>query len=440
MIFLLRSLYTVLLHIAAPFVLLRLLWKSRLQPGYRRRIGERFGFVTPVPEGVAVWVHAVSVGETLAAVPLIEALVARHGEGRVWVTTTTPTGSERVAAALKGRVRHSYAPYDLPWAVALFLARVRPQRVVIMETELWPNLFRACARRGIPLVIANGRLSRRSFRGYMRLRLFFADVLGDCAAIGAQSGPDARRFHALGASRVHAVGNIKFDVNPPAAQIERGRELRARLGESRPVWIAASTHPGEEGAALAAHRQVLVQHPDAVLILVPRHPQRFAELQRTLAASGLRVTARSAIGDTGAANDLRHTQLLFGDSMGEMFMYLAAADLAFVGGSLADIGGHNVLEPAALALPVLFGPHMSNFAAARLLLLGASAAIEVRDGADLEKQVVALLGDAVQRRAMGLAAAAAVTANRGARERLLELIERQRLSDPSCNDASRQVP
>ncbi len=420
-----RVLYTVLLHIAAPFVLLRLLWKSRKQIEYRRRIGERFGFVRRARDGVAVWVHAVSVGETLAAAPFIEALIARHGEGRVWVTTTTPTGSERAVAAFGQRVRHSYAPYDLPFAVWLFLWLVKPQRVVIMETELWPNLFHACARRELPLVIANARLSQRSFRGYSFLHGFFESVLCNCTVIAAQSAADAERFRALGApaKRVQAIGNIKLDIEPPAAQVEQGQALRLRLGRTRPVWIAASTHAGEEEAALAAHRRVLARYSEAALILVPRHPQRFPELWKWLTLSRLRLAPRSAIGAAGAPGDLRDVQILFGDSMGEMFTYLAASDIAFVGGSLAAIGGHNVLEPAALKLPVLFGPHMSNFVSARELLLTANAALEVADANALAEAVIALLADPERRARMGTAAEAAIAANRGALQRLLALLD-----------------
>ena len=421
---LLRLVYALLLYLAAPFVLLRLLWKSRLQPAYRRRIGERFG-VVPRSDGVAVWVHAVSVGETLAAVPLIEALIGRHGERRVWVTTTTPTGSERVLAAFGTRVHHSYVPYDLPDAVARFLTRVRPQRALIMETELWPTLFRACAQRGIPLMIANGRLSVRSFRGYGRFRSFFAEVLNDCAIIAAQSAADRERFLALGtaASKVADAGNIKFDVDPPMARLVQGRELRCRLGTQRPVWIAASTHPGEESAAVRAHQRVLQRFADAALILVPRHPQRFDEVLRSLQGSGLQVSTRSALADAGTPDELAGVQWLFGDSMGEMFMYLAMADVAFVGGSLVPIGGHNVLEPAAIGLPVLFGPHMSNFVAARDLLLQAGAAQQVVDADGLASALIRLFADAEQRRSMGQAGEAAVTANRGAKQRLLDLIE-----------------
>ncbi|MBL6749625.1 MAG: lipid IV(A) 3-deoxy-D-manno-octulosonic acid transferase [Nevskia sp.] len=418
-----RALYTLLLHLAVPFVLLRLLWKSRRQPEYRRRIGERFGRVPPADGGTAVWVHAVSVGETLAALPLIERLVERHGAGRVWVTTTTPTGSERVRAALGGRVRHSYAPYDLPQAVAHFLERVRPRQVVVMETEIWPNLYRAVRRRGVPLVMANARLSPRSFRGYARWRRSIAGVLADCTRIAAQSAADAARFEQLGAPAVSVMGNIKFDLAVPPAQRERGRALRARLGAGRPVWAAASTHEGEEAAALAAHRELLARWPDAALILVPRHPQRFDEVARLVEKSGLRLARRSA-GEPEPG-----TQVFLGDSMGEMFAYLAAADTAFVGGSLAPVGGHNVLEPAALGLPVLFGPHMHNFAAARELLLQAGAAYAVDGAATLAQRLGELFEAPALRARMGAAGSEAVAANRGAVERLLALLEQTALAD-----------
>jgi 3-deoxy-D-manno-octulosonic-acid transferase len=414
-----RLLYNVLLHLLTPLVLLRLLWKSRLQPEYRRRIGERFGVVAPAADGVAVWVHAVSVGESLAALPLIEALIRQHGAGRVWVTTTTPTGSERVSAALGGRVRHSYAPYDLPGSVARFLARAQPRQVVIMETELWPNLFRAIRRRGIPLLLANARLSPRSLRGYGRVRRSIAGVLADCSEIAAQSQADAERFRSLGAPRVSVMGNIKFDLSVPEPQRRLGAEMREALGTARPVWIAASTHEGEESAALEAHRQLLLQLPDAELILVPRHPQRFADVARLLNASGLSWSPRSR----GMPD--RRCQVYLGDSMGEMFAYFAAADLAFVGGSLVPVGGHNLLEPAALGLPVLFGPHLHNFVAARDLLLQQGAAVAIGDAPGLSAELKALFADPARRARMGLAGKSAVEANRGALQTLLGLLERQ---------------
>lgn len=420
--------YTLLLHAATPFVLMRLWWKGRELPAYRERVGERFGRVPAPGETIEVWVHAVSVGETLAAQPLIEALIARHGPGRVWITTTTPTGSARVQAAYGTRVHHSYAPYDLPGAVGRFLDRVRPRRVVIMETELWPNLFFGCERRGIPVLIANGRLSPRSFRGYARLDHLIAPVLHRCSSIAAQSKADARRFLRLGAprERVDVIGNLKYEVELPDAQLAAGRALRKQFGAQRPVWIAASTHEDEERAALAAHASILELFPDAVLIIVPRHPQRFDAVWRLMQDSGLRIERRTrmqALSTSGHTPSLERVQVLLGDSMGEMFLYLAAADAAFVGGSLAPVGGHNVLEPAALAMPVVFGPHMANFAAARALLLRKGAAVEVPNEAELAAEISVLLGEPATRKAMGQAGEAAVAGNRGALKRLLRLID-----------------
>ena len=419
-----RVLYSVLLYLLTPLILLRLLWRSRELPAYRQRIGERFGFVAAPLQPIAVWVHAVSVGEALAALPLIHALVARHGVGRVWVTTTTPTGSERVRALLGDEVLHSYAPYDLPHVVARFLGRVRPERIVVMETELWPNLLRAAARRRVPLTIANARLSPRSLRGYSRVAGLARRTLADCAAIAAQSEADAARFRMLGApaARVSVMGNIKFDQTVPEAQIDAGRALRARIG-SRPVWIAASTHEGEEERLLDTQRQLLAARPETLLILVPRHPQRFDEVGRLIERKALAMQRRSRLGELKQATPLdAETQVLLGDSMGEMFAYFAAADLAFVGGSLVAVGGHNVLEPAALGLPVLFGPHMHNFVAARDLLLDARAALQVDAGA-LAGTVAALLADAPRRAALGDAGRAVVAANRGALQRLLQLLQ-----------------
>jgi 3-deoxy-D-manno-octulosonic-acid transferase len=413
-----RLLYTLLLYLLTPLVLMRLLWRSRQLRAYRERIAERFGMVAQPAKPIAVWVHAVSVGEALAALPLIQRLLEQHGARSVWVTTTTPTGSERVRAALGERVHHSYAPYDLPDAVARFLDRVRPQQVVIMETELWPNLFRALARRGCPLSIANARLSPRSFRGYGRVSRFTRQVLSDVRWVAAQSALDAERFSALGARRVQNVGNLKFDIDPPAEQLAAGTALRRRLGAARPVWIAASTHDQEEAAALAAHQAIRQQLPDALLILVPRHPQRFDAVAALARESGVTSVRRSGIDLSG--NAPIETDVLIGDSLGEMWLYLAAADLAFVGGSLVPVGGHNILEPAALGLPVLFGPRMHNFLAARELLLEAGAAREILEASDLPSAVLALLVDATTRQRMGESGKAAVLANRGALERLLQ--------------------
>ena len=404
-----RHLYTALLYLITPLILLRLLWRGLSMPEYRQRWRERFGHVRPA-QPVAAWVHAVSVGESLAALPLIRALIERHGPGRVLVTTTTPTGSMRVAAALGDTVQHCYAPYDLPHVVARFIARMQPGRLIVMETELWPNLFHAVARRGIPLHIVNARLSPHSFRGYGRVRGFAAETLGACTGILAQSPADAERFVQLGAApdRVHAVGNLKFDQAVPEAQIRLGRDWRRRLGEQRPVWAAVSTHEGEERAALDAHRRLRRRHPEALLLLVPRHPQRFDDIERLILREGWACRRRSAAVD--ADGELDTVEVLLGDSMGEMFAYLQASDLAFVGGSLVPVGGHNVLEPAAIGRPVLFGPHRFNSAEISRLLLEAGAAFEVRDAGALAEWLQRLFGDVTRRNAAGERAAEVVAA------------------------------
>ena len=412
-----RSLYTVLLYLIAPLAVLRLLWRSMAIRGYRERMAERFGWVDPSPTGVAVWVHAVSVGEALAALPMIRALIEQHGEGNIWVTTTTPTGSERVRETLGEQVRHSYAPYDLPSSVSRFLNRVRPQKVIVMETELWPNLFAALDHQQIPLLIANARLSPRSFRGYSKVSGFARSVLGRVEMVAAQSEMDAERFRALGAPRVRATGNIKFDFEPPVEQLQSGAQMREQLGKDRPSWAAVSTHEGEESAALTAHEKVLLQFPDALLVIVPRHPQRFDAVARQIRESGLSHARRSDLPTPCTAS------VLLGDSLGEMWRYLKLSDVVFVGGSLVKVGGHNVLEPAAVALPVLFGPHMHNFLPARQLLLETDAAIEIQDAADLATQVIDLLSDPDRRQDMGAAGLSAVRANRGALGKLLEQIE-----------------
>jgi 3-deoxy-D-manno-octulosonic-acid transferase len=430
-----RFLYSLLLYVATPFVLLRLLWRGVAQRGYWRRIPERFGYVRALPDGVAVWVHAVSVGEALAALPLIRRLLDEHPRS-VLVTTTTPTGSERVLAALGDQVHHSYAPYDLPGAVARFLRRTGPRRVIVMETELWPNLFRALARRRSPIVIANARLSPRSFAGYSRVRGFARATLADCAAIAAQTPADADRFLALGAEprRVHVLGNLKFDLEMPEVQLQSGHQLRRRWGTERPVWIAISTHEGEEDAALRAHQILLKRYPDAVLILVPRHPQRFDAVARLIEKFGLPYARRSAVPlastfateatePLAAPVDLGPMRVLLGDSMGELPLYLGAADVAFVGGSLVEVGGHNILEPASVGMPVLFGPYMFNFEQARALLLEHRAARQIDGMLALEPAVAALFQDPAARRAMGEAGRQVLRANRGALQRLVGLIE-----------------
>ena len=417
-----RIVYSALLYLLLPLVLLHLAWRGLRQRGWWGSLPGRFGFVARPQKGVAVWVHAASVGEVAAALPLLRRLQQMHPPGALLVTTTTPTGAERVRAAFGDAVAHAWLPYDLPGAVGRFLARVRPRRAIVMETELWPNLYHALGRQGVPLTIANARLSPRSVAGYGRVRRLAAQTLAQCAVIAAQSEADAQRFRELGAiaSRVHAPGNLKFDLELPAEQVAAGRALRLRWGAARPAWIAVSTHEGEEEAALQSHRILLARQRDALLILVPRHPERFDAVARLAQDSGLRAVRRSAIGD---ATVLEGVQVVVGDSMGEIALYLGAADVAFVGGSLVEVGGHNVLEPAALGLPVLFGPYTFNFEQACALLLERGAARRIDGALELEPALSRLFHDGAQRAAMGRAGREVLAANRGALDRLLTLIQ-----------------
>lgn len=413
----LRLAYTLLIALASVPASVLLWLHDRGHPQGAWRWRERFGFIAGSAVPVDVWVHAASVGEVLAAAPLVNALLARHGDGRIAVSCFTATGSEQIRRLWGARVRHAYLPFDLPGAVARFLDRLAPRKAIIVETELWPNLYHALARRGVPIVIANARLSERSVRGYARVPSLIHDTLSRCTLVAARTELDAERFRTLGAAAVAQIGNIKLDVSVPDEQLQAGAALRERLGDARPVWVAASTHEGEEAAALAAHRRLLATHSDALLIVVPRHPQRFDNCWKLLQASGLRV-ARRQLDDA----DTR-TQILLGDSMGEMFVYLAAADIAFVGGSLVDIGGHNILEPAAIGRPVLFGPRMQNFADARALLLDSSGAIEVADGAALGEALQRLFDDRALLATTGSRGRDAVNGARGALRRLLDALD-----------------
>ncbi|WP_297527474.1 lipid IV(A) 3-deoxy-D-manno-octulosonic acid transferase [Thiohalobacter sp.] len=414
-----RRLYTLILYLALPLVFARLTWRSLRAPAYRQRWGERLGRGPALP-GRPLWIHAVSVGEVQAAEPIVRALLERHPELPVLITTTTPTGCERVRLLFGDRVRHRYLPYDLPGAVARFLDAVQPRLGLVMETEIWPNLFAATAARGIPVILANARLSARSARGYRRLAGLTRDTLRCLAGIAAQSQADADRFRALGASPdvLQVLGNTKFDVGFPASLREQAEGLRAAWGRDRPVWVAGSTHEGEEEEILAAHRRLLQRHPDALLVLVPRHPERFDSVAERLQGGGWQVARRSA-----QAPVTRDTQVHLGDTMGELPLLYAAGDLAFVGGTLVPVGGHNPLEPAALGRPVLFGPHRFNSAEISRLLLEAGAAFEVQDADSLAERLRVLFSDVTERNAVGERGAEVVAANRGARDRLLAWVE-----------------
>jgi 3-deoxy-D-manno-octulosonic-acid transferase len=419
-----RGLYTTLLTLATPLALARLGWKGRANPAYHERIGERLGLIPRLPERPRLWVHAVSVGEVIAAAPLIRAWRVRHPDWAVLVTTTTPTGSAQVQRLFGEDVEHLYLPYDLPGAVRRFFARTRPSLGVIMETELWPNLASEAARQGIPVVLANARLSERSMRGYARVRPLVRDTLAHFALIAARGPEDAARFIALGAppARVEALGNLKFDLELAPEVVLRGQQWRTLLGTGRPIWIAASTHPGEEAQVLEAHRRVLAEHPDALLLLAPRHPERVGEVVRLIEAAGLGYVLRSGLPALPAAWE-QAVQVLVIDTLGELMDFYAASDLALVGGSLVAHGGHNPLEPAALGLPVLSGPHVANFAEVYEAMFQAKTALKVEDAQGLGQAVVALMDDADARKTLGEGARAWLEAHRGALGRLLERLE-----------------
>ena len=414
--------YSLLLYLLTPLVLLRLAWRGIRAPAYWRRWGERFAWLPPVAAVPRIWIHAVSVGEAQAALPLVQALRERHPGHRLLITTTTPTGSARVRALFGDGVEHVYLPYDLPGAARRFLATFQPALALIMETELWPNLFHACRQRDIPLLVLNARLSERSLRGYRHMAALSRATLADIRWLAVQGESDARRFLSLGADpgQVRVCGSIKFDVHLPASLREEAEVLRRSFGVERPVWIAASTHEGEDEQVLEAFRRLRTAdaHPHALLVLVPRHPERFAAVASLCRAAGHRLVERSS-----GLPCTPDTDIYLGDTMGELPMLMAATDVVFMGGSLVPTGGHNMLEPAALGLPVVFGPHVFNFEEISARLLEAGAARQVRDAAGLAAVVTEWLADANARHEVGERGRVFVEDNRGARERMLALIE-----------------
>lgn len=417
-----RLLYTLLLHLALPLIALRLALRARKAPAYARRINERFSLGLPTMKPGGIWVHAVSVGESIAAAPMIRALQAHYPDLPITVTCMTPTGSERIQALFGASVQHCYLPYDLPWAAARFLDRVQPRLAVVMETELWPNHIHQCAKRGIPVALANARLSERSARGYARFGKLTAPMLGELSLIAVQTQTEAQRFLDLGARAgcVEVTGSIKFDLKIDAELLQRADALRQQWqATTRPVWIAASTHAGEDEIVLAAHRQLLKTQPDALLILVPRHPERFNSVHELCISERL-TTRRRSTAEAVQASD----QVLLGDTMGELLFLYALADIAFVGGSLVANGGHNLLEPAALGKPVLSGPHLFNFLEIAAQLREAGALSEVENAMQLADKVAALLNEPSEMQRMSQAGLSVLKANQGALQRLLEGLQR----------------
>ncbi|WP_070412298.1 lipid IV(A) 3-deoxy-D-manno-octulosonic acid transferase [Pseudomonas lundensis] len=419
-----RTLYTLLFHLGLPLVAIRLWLRARKAPAYANRIGERFALNLPVMQPGGIWVHAVSVGESIAAAPMIRALLTRYPQMPITVTCMTPTGSQRIEAlfADEPRIQHCYLPYDLPWAAARFLARVQPKLAVIMETELWPNHIHQCAKRGIPVALANARLSARSAKGYARFAKLTRPMLEEMSLIAVQTEAEAERFRQLGARPecVQVTGSIKFDLTIDPQLLTAARALREQWqAQERPVWIAASTHEGEDEIILAAHRQLLSHYPDALLILVPRHPERFNSVFELCQREGFDTVRRSTAAPVGP-----HTHVLLGDTMGELLFLYALADSAFVGGSLVPNGGHNLLEPAALAKPVLSGPHLFNFLEIAALLRDAGALEEVDDAQGLAVAVQRLFELPQDAQHMAQAGLNVMLANQGALQRLLDGLAR----------------
>ena len=418
-----RTLYSLLLYLAVPVIAVRLWLRSRKAAAYAKRIGERFALTLPKFKQGGIWLHAVSVGESIAAAPVVKALQEQYPDLPITMTCMTPTGSERIQSMFGDSVQHSYLPYDLPLCSRRFFKRLQPRLAIVMETELWPNHINQCARLNIPVVLANGRLSERSARGYGRFPKLVAPMLKQISALAVQTQTEARRFIELGArpETVTVTGSIKYDLRVDKNLPKQAQALREQWQASqRPVWIAASTHEGEDVLILAAHQQLLTQFPDALLILVPRHPERFESVHALCVAQGMQVQRRS----THAAVSAEH-QVLLGDTMGELLFLYALADVALVGGSLIEHGGHNMLEPIALAKPTLTGPHYFNFLEIAEQLLAAGAIQEVADTQQLAQAVAELWSNPEQAQLMCAAGQQVLQGNQGALQRLLDIIQIQ---------------
>jgi len=408
------TLYRLALLLAAPLIPLRLLWRGRRERGYLEHWGERLA-LGPAPGAGALWIHAVSVGEMRAAQPLIAALRAAHPDLPLLLSCMTPTGRATAEALYGDFARIVYLPYDYAWLMRRFMRRLQPRAGILMETELWPNLIHAAARAGVPLVLANARLSERSARGYARLPALTRACLQRIAVVAAQTEADAARLQILGAVSTRVASNLKFDIAPPQAQLERGAAWKAQWGK-RPVLLAASTREGEEAPLLRAFADTAP--PEVLLVLVPRHPQRFDEVAALIETAGLPVQRRSALD-----GELKpQTRVLLGDSLGELFAYYAACDVAFVGGSLAPLGGQNLIEAASVGRPVLVGPHTFNFEEATRLAVEAGAALRVDDAGGLMENALKLLADAPARARMGEAGLAFAARHRGAAARVAGFI------------------
>ncbi len=413
-----RLLYTLLIYLFSPVILFFLYRPKKGKPGFESRWKEHLGFV-PLPRNQdPVWIHAVSVGETLAITPFIQAFKKQHPDTPIILTTTTRTGADQ-AQKLGELIEHRYAPLDYPDVLSRFFSRIQPRMLIIMETELWPNLLNQCHNRSIPVVIMNARLSERSCQRYQHIRSFFASMSQAIKLLLCQHQDDAARFVRLGVSpeNIQVTGSVKFDIHLNQDQIEQSSKDRKFL-KGRPVWIAASTHKGEDELILQAHRKILTLYPNALLILVPRHPERFTAVAELCIAEKFTMCRRS-----DAITGLSVNQILLGDSMGEMAYYFQLADIAFMGGSFVTVGGHNLLEPAALAKPTLIGPHFFNFTDITNQLVDKKACFIVENQEALADRIIELLKNPELQHDMGMAGFDVVTANQGALDKSLKAVE-----------------
>ena len=386
---------------------------------YLERLGQRFGFGYPTMDG-CIWVHAVSVGEVQASVPLIRSMIERYPDQEIVMTTVTPTGAARVAALFGDKVQHSYIPFEFPNAIRSFFSAIKPRVAMIMETEIWPNLYRGCGLRKIPLILVSARISPKSIRGYRKLLPLIRDTLSHGIIIAAQTQADADRFIELGANpaRTTVTGNIKFDVELGRKVASDGKMLRDALFGERAVWIAASTHDGEEQQVLSAHRTLLENHPRLLLVLVPRHPERFAGVRDLIENQAFNVISRTEKQPCDES-----TEIFLVDTMGEVPLFFAASDIAFVGGSLVPVGGHNLLEPAAQGLPIITGPHLFNSQEIADDFINLGACRVVADEVELATEVANLIDDPAAAGEMGQRGLTLLEQNRGSLERLLVLLE-----------------
>ncbi|MFO1281327.1 MAG: lipid IV(A) 3-deoxy-D-manno-octulosonic acid transferase [Burkholderiales bacterium] len=416
-----RALYTAAWWLAAALAPVKLWWRGRREPGYREHVGERYGrYAGPSPVGdddEVIWIHAVSVGETRAAGPLVDQIARARPNARIVATSMTATGRETARSLWGDRVHRAWLPYDLPGAMRRFLERYHPRAGLLMETELWPNLAAEARRAGVPLFLVNARLSERSATGYARVPALVRPMLESLAGVAAQTAADAARLRALGAREVVIAGNVKFDVAAPADASARAADLRRSFGPRRPVFLAASTRDGEEALIIDA----LLRDPlpgESLALIVPRHPQRFDEVGSLLAARGLAFARRSDGGAVAAG-----TTFVLGDTMGELAAYYGAADVAYVGGSLVPLGGQNLIEAIAAGTPVLVGPHTFNFADAAQGAIDAGAAMRVADAAALVRTAGSLIGDPAGREVMREAGRAFLARHRGATARTWAYVE-----------------